>query len=584
MARKAERYNAIAGRNGTADADNTMVSVTTGKQYRVALYARLSVEKDGQKSDSIESQFMIMENFIKDKPELSQYQKYFDRGVSGTTFTRPDFVRMMDDVKAGRINCIIVKDLSRFGRDYLETGNYIETILPFLGVRFISVNDHFDTVEDCNGNKGLGISLMNLVNDMYAKDVSKRITTAFESCMERGSVLGNAPYGYDRIKDDNGYRLVIDEPAAEIVRKIFAMAKNGMSQRAIAEELTSDGVRTPEGYRATQLVYVGKDEPFCEWQHGTISKMLSNEVYIGMLYQGKTRTKLCEGKKKCKVEKEDWIVHENAHEPIVSKELFDDVKSIMEKRRDKMSCTFREDLPATEDKYKGILKCPVCGVFIHRESSIVHTNQWDERKYYYRCRHNSLPMEERGDKILISEEQLDLLVLESVRKLMGELAPDKKKLLAALENRALPVEDKMQAAITDMQKQKERLEYEGSIHYGSYVKGEMTREELQLANEKQAEAVKNLEKKLLQAEKDHKVFLRKKREQKQFVNALLSVKDTSVLTAKLVKILIAEIVLYKDRCMEIKYRFRKEDDVSYTDSFIALKKTRWNEGRRKENG
>lgn len=223
MARKSERYNAIAERNGVADADNTMASVSTGKQYRVALYARLSVEKDGCKSDSIESQFMIMENFIKDKPELSQYQKYFDRGVSGTTFTRPDFVRMMDDVKAGRINCIIVKDLSRFGRDYLETGNYIETILPFLGVRFISVNDHFDTVEDCNGNKGLGISLMNLVNDMYAKDVSKRITTAFESCMERGSVLGSAPYGYDRIKDDNGYRLVIDEPAADIVRRWIAL-------------------------------------------------------------------------------------------------------------------------------------------------------------------------------------------------------------------------------------------------------------------------------------------------------------------------------------------------------------------------
>ncbi|MBO5144304.1 MAG: recombinase family protein [Lachnospiraceae bacterium] len=584
MARKAERYNAIAGRNGTTGTDNTLLSVTTGKQYRVALYARLSVEKDGRKSDSIESQFMIMENFIKDKPELSQYQKYFDRGVSGTTFTRPDFVRMMDDVKAGRINCIIVKDLSRFGRDYLETGNYIETILPFLGVRFISVNDHFDTVEDCNGNKGLGISLMNLVNDMYAKDVSKRITTAFESCMERGSVLGNAPYGYDRVKNDDGYQLVIDEPAADIVRRIFQMAKDGMSLRAIAGELTHDGVRTPEGYRTTQLVYVGKDEPFCDWQHGTISKILSNEVYIGTLYQGKTKTNLCTGEKKHRIDKADWIIHEDAHEPIVSKELFMEVRSIVEKRRDKMSCTFREDLPATEDKYKGILKCPVCGDFIHRESSIAHTEQGDVRKYYYRCRHNSFPMEERGDKILISEEQLDLLVSESVRKLMGELVPDKKKLLATWESQTQPVEDKMQAAITDLQKQKERLEYEGSLYYGSYVKGEVTREELQRANEKQAEAVKNLEKKLLQAEKDQKAFWRKKREQKQFVNALLSVKDASVLTAELVKILISEIVLNEDRCMEIKYRFHKGDDANYTDSFIAPKKTRWNEGRRKENG
>ena len=584
MARKPERYNAIAERSVTADADNTMASASTGKQYSTALYARLSVEKDGCKSDSIESQFMIMENFIKDKPELSQYQKYFDRGVSGTTFTRPDFVRMMDDVKAGRINCIIVKDLSRIGRDYLETGNYIETILPFLGVRFISVNDHFDTVEDCNGNKGLGISLMNLVNDMYAKDVSKRITTAFESCMERGSVLGNAPYGYDRVKNDNGYQLVIDEPVAEIVGRIFQMAKDGMSLRVIAGELTRDGVRTPEGYRTTQLVYVGKDESFCEWQHGTISKILSNEVYIGTLYQGKTKTNLCTGEKKHCIDKADWIIHEDAHEPIVSKELFMEVRSIVEKRRDKMSCTFREDLPATEDKYKGILKCPICGDFIHRESSIVHIKQGDVRKYYYRCRHNSLPATEREGMVGISEEQLDLLVLASVKKLMGELAPDKKKLLEVLESQAQPVEIKMQAVILGLQKQKERLEYEGSLHYGSYVKGDITREELLLANQKQEETVKQLEKKLLQAEKDYKAFLRKKKEQKQFVNALLSVKDASVLTAELVKILISEIVLNEDRCMEIKYRFHKGDDANYTDSFIAPKKTRWNEGRRKENG
>jgi DNA invertase Pin-like site-specific DNA recombinase len=527
---------------------------------------------------------MIMENFIKDKPELSQYQKYFDRGVSGTTFTRPDFVRMMDDVKAGRINCIIVKDLSRFGRDYLETGNYIETILPFLGVRFISVNDHFDTVEDCNGNKGLGISLMNLVNDMYAKDVSKRITTAFENCMERGSVLGNAPYGYDRVKNDNGYELVIDEPVTDIVRRIFQMAKDGMSLRAIAEALTRDGVRTPEGYKTTQLVYVGKDEPFCEWQHGTISKILSNEVYIGTLYQGKTKTNLCTGEKKHRIDKEDWIIHEDAHEPIVSKELFMEVRSIVEKRRDKMFCTFREDLPATEDKYKGILKCPVCGAFIHRESSITHTEQGDVRKYYYRCRHNSLPSTEREGMVGISEEQMDLLVFESVKKLMGELAPDKKKLLEVLESQAEPVGSKMQAVILDLQKQKERLEYEGSLHYGSYVKGEMTREELQRASEKQAEAVKNLEKKLLQTEKDHKAFLRKKREQKQFVNALLSVKDVSVLTAELVKVLIAEIVLNEDRCMEIKYRFRHGKDLNYTDSFVAPGKIRRDAGRRRKDG
>ncbi len=583
MARKPERYNAIAERNGTTDMDNTMPLASTGKQYSVALYARLSVEKDGCKSDSIESQFMIMENFIKDKPELSQYQKYFDRGVSGTTFTRPDFVRMMDDVKAGRINCIIVKDLSRFGRDYLETGNYIETILPFLGVRFISVNDHFDTVEDCNGNKGLGISLMNLVNDMYAKDVSKRITTAFESCMERGSVLGSAPYGYDRIKNDNGYQLVIDEPAADIVRKIFQMAKEGMSHRAIADVLTRSGVRTPEGYRQTGLATVLDGEPLSEWKNGTISQILSNEAYIGTLYQGKTKRCLYQGLDKQRVSKEEWIVHENAHEPIISKELFDEVRSVVDKKKEKKSFAAREDLPLTEDKYKGILKCSVCGEDMPRESAIIYSENGDVRQYYYRCRHGHLQVEEREgkSKVMISEEQLDLLVFASVQKAVRELAPDKKKLMNTLEQSLQPVDTKLQERIEDLKKQKECLEYDGSLTYGSYVKGEITREELQLTNEKQAEAVKNLEKKLLQAEKDYRSFLRNKKEQKQFVNALLSVKEKSVLTPELIRMLISEIVLTPQRCMEIKYCFG-HTKAGYTDVFQYPRRTKWNEGGRSD--
>ncbi len=583
MARKPERYNAIAERNGIGDADNTIASTSTGKQYSTALYARLSVEKDGCKSDSIESQFMIMENFIKDKPELSQYQKYFDRGVSGTTFTRPDFVRMMDDVKAGRINCIIVKDLSRFGRDYLETGNYIETILPFLGVRFISVNDHFDTVEDCNGNKGLGISLMNLVNDMYAKDVSKRIITAFESCMERGSVLGSAPYGYDRIKDDNGYRLVIDEPAADVVRRIFAMAKEGMSHRAIAGELTRLGVRTPEGYRQTGLATVMDGEPLSEWKNGTISQILSNEAYIGNLLQGKTKRCLYQGMDKQRVSKEEWIVHENAHEPIISKELFNEVRSVVDKKKEKKTFAAREDLPLMADKYKGILKCSVCGEDMPRESAIMYSENGDVRQYYYRCRHGHLPVEEREgkSKVMISEEQLDLLVFASVQKAVRELAPDKKKLMNTLEQSLQPVDTKLQERIADLKKQKECLEYEGSLTYGSYVKGEITREELQLANEKQAEAVKNLEKRLLQAEKDYRNFLRNKKEQKHFVNALLSVKEKSVLTPELIRTLISEIVLTPERCMEIKYRFG-HTKAGYTDVFRYPRKTKWNEGGRSD--
>ena len=182
---------------------------------------------------------------------------------------------------------------------------------------------------------------------------------------------------------------------------------------------------------------------------------------------------------------------------------------------------------------------------------------------------------------MISEEQLDLLVFASVQKAVKELAPDKKKLFDTLEQSLQPVDTKLQERITDLKKQKERLEYEGSLSYGSYVKGEITREELQLANEKQAEAVKNLEKKLLQAEKDYRNFLRNKREQKQFVNALLSVKEKSVVTPELIRMLISEIVLTPQRCMEIKYRFG-HTKAGYTDVFQYPIKTKWNEGGRSD--
>lgn len=586
MARQKERYNAIAERTAEANADMAeSCSVITGKSYRVALYARLSVERADRKSDSIESQFMIMENFIKDKPELSQYQKYFDRGVSGTTFSRPDFIRMMDDVKTGRINCIIVKDLSRFGRDYLETGNYIETILPFLGVRFISVNDHFDTEGDTNGNKGLGISLMNLVNDMYAKDVSKRVSTAVQSCIKRGSVLGNCPYGYDKIKTEAGYRLVIDEPAAEIVRMIFGMARNGMSQQNIAEELVKKRVHTPQEYKKTQLIYVEEGEPVTAWEHGVLSQILANEVYIGTLVQGKRNKCLYKGVKEHRVEKDNWIRHEQAHEAIITKEEFEEVRAIINAKREKMTVTFREDLPKTEDKYKGILKCSVCGRNMYRESTIVHTETGDVRRYSYRCRHGRVPLAEKPREIIIFEEQIDMLVSESLQKLMKELVPDKKRILSVLEKQNAQMGEQYKSHILDLKKRRERLEYDGSMQYGRYVKGEITKEELTEGNRMQTEQMERIDAEILAAEEDYRLFVEKQKEQKKFVNALLSAKQKPILTAELLAALIVKIELKPDRCMEIWYRFSYPNkNGNYSDTFAVPRKKRNDAGRRRKNG
>ncbi len=190
MARTKNRFNAIA--NGDVEQKKEL-----SKQWKVGLYARLSVESAFTGSDSITGQLSIMHRYIKEHPEMSESYEYVDDGYSGTNFSRPSFENMMEDIRAGKINIVMVKDMSRLGRDYLETSNLVETIFPFLGVRFISVNDHFDTLADQNGNKELEIAIKNLVNDMYAKDVSKRVYTSRSQDRLRGKATNvDAPYGY----------------------------------------------------------------------------------------------------------------------------------------------------------------------------------------------------------------------------------------------------------------------------------------------------------------------------------------------------------------------------------------------------
>ena len=225
------------------------VPVKQGKSFRVALYARFPVELKSRPSESIANQLSILREFIRDKAEFAEYHEYVDSAVSGTSFDRPAFGQMMDDVREGKISCIIVKDMSRFGRDYIEASNYIETIFPFLGVRFISVSDHFDTEAEFNQNKALEIALKNLVNDMYAKDISKRVSVSRRLDIERGKFTGsNVPYGYKVDSGDALRKYVIDRDAAAVVRQIFELAADGVTLREIAKALQEYRFALPGDY------------------------------------------------------------------------------------------------------------------------------------------------------------------------------------------------------------------------------------------------------------------------------------------------------------------------------------------------
>ena len=292
MSRKIKRYNPLE--------DEKKNKQPPRKQFRAGLYARVSREKEKRPKDSLENQLAIMRSFVDEQNDLMVFHEYMDSGYTGTNFTRPAFMEMMEDVKSGRINCIVVKDLSRFGRDYLETTNYMEVILPFMGIRLISVNDRYDSLDKTSSSKELEVALKNLANDMYAKDTSKKIVSTRQNDIERGTFVGSfAPYGY-RVKtfcmEDNSVirRLVVDEEPAEIVREIFELAADGVSMRKISQILIERNVNTPYVYLKTGELYNSGSNDTVLWTANAVLRIIHNESYKGILVQGKKRSKLYE--------------------------------------------------------------------------------------------------------------------------------------------------------------------------------------------------------------------------------------------------------------------------------------------------
>ena len=287
--------------------------------YKTAAYVRLSVEDNNEQGDSIDNQARYLHQYIDDHKELLLVDTYVDNGFTGTNFERPEFERLMSDIKTGRINCIIVKDLSRFGRNYLEAGLYIENILPKLGAKLIAINDNFDSSrpEDVNS---ISVPLKNMINEFYARDTSGKIKASNARRMLDPKKLpyGNVPYGYRKNEDNT--RFIVNEPYADIVRLIFTWASLGVSCYEIAKRLTLAGIDQPAKCISENINRTGNTN----WYEHTVKEILSNPVYTGNIVNNKYQVSKIE-KTQHKKEKDKWIIHEGTHEPIISHELFDKV-------------------------------------------------------------------------------------------------------------------------------------------------------------------------------------------------------------------------------------------------------------------
>ncbi|MCD7771090.1 MAG: recombinase family protein [Oscillospiraceae bacterium] len=355
---------------------------TAVRVWNAALYVRLSVEDNGKDSDSIENQTTILEEYVSARSYLKKVSLFVDNGYTGTNFDRPQFRKMMEAVQAGKIDCVIVRDLSRLGRNYIDTSHFIEKICPFFELRFISVNDNYDTATVTNEAQ-LSASLSNIVNDYYAKDISRKVTSALRAKMERGDFIGDyAPYGY--LKDPcNKNHLIPCPETSPVIRQIFEWRADGMSYGGINRKLNDAGIPSPCQYKKDNGIKTNRDSVAHRilWNRHVISDILGDIVYLGHTAQRKGSQCLYEGLPFHATDREDWIIVENTHEPIISVELFEKVQEINRRASEKSKANSGKypNLSKAENIYGRKLTCAECGHVMKLKRSISR----DKTKAYF---------------------------------------------------------------------------------------------------------------------------------------------------------------------------------------------------------
>lgn len=325
---------------------------------RTAAYARLSVENGGHETeDSLHTQILQIHNYIRENPELTLTDTYADNGFTGTRFDRPEFERMMQDVRTGKIQCIVVKDLSRFGRDYIETGSYLETIFPMLHVRFIAINDDFDNIRQSDVDS-LAVPIKNMVNSLYAKDISKKISLSYQMRREKGIPTSwCTPYGYQLNQQGNKFEATED---AKWVKLIYQWYLAGVSTNEIARRLEFLEVARPNE-RLNRKLHEGDDPTYNKWHPSTVLRILNSSAYIGELVSGKTQTASYKGIGLHPVEKKEWHIVENAHEAIILKSDFEKVQARREQNKEKRERAMARSKATREKCYNHLSGMVYCG-------------------------------------------------------------------------------------------------------------------------------------------------------------------------------------------------------------------------------
>ena len=541
--------------------------VQTSNYFSTAIYVRLSIENSGKDDDgdSIANQISFCKAYLAEHTDLKLYDIYEDNGEKGTNFDRPEFKRMMDDIRGGKVKCVLVKDLSRFGRDYIEAGKYLEKIFPFMGIRFISITDGYDSLTCDDAEGALMIPLKNMINDVYAKDISRKIITSFRARQEKGEFLpAFAPYGYVKSKEV-AYRYEVDQETAPYVRMIFEWKAEGVSHNEICKRLNDMGAVTPARRKIDLGIWRAEKYKHTVWHGRTIIDIMKNPTYTGCIVYGRIPKSLYEGIKMHRAPEEEWRYVPDAHEPIISQELFDKVQKMFADRAEKFKAKMDENAPLRElvtNHFKGKIYCGDCGKrmrFVKPTDKRYPVDQ-DHAVYvcggyldsgYSRCSRHSIRYPVVADAVLAAiNMQLELALKQEqlIRQMRGSVKD--KNLI-----------DKYVGQINYLSQKLKRINSKREDLFENFAEGILDEAEYQFSKKKYDDEAEEIEKKLT-VEKAKKVQLDDILSlSNEWLVAIHKAENVTEIDAGLVKHLVSSVKIFDDNRVEVELNFGDQRNI-----------------------
>lgn len=529
------------------------------KVYQAAIYLRLSKE-DGDvaaggrpESNSISNQKDLIMDYVGKHPKIHVHSVRVDDGYSGVDFNRPNFQQMLDDIRTGSVDCVIVKDLSRFGRNYIEAGRYIEKIFPMMGVRFIAVTDGYDSLNNAGGSEMM-VPFKNLINDAYSRDISIKIRSNLEVKRKRGEYIGAfVSYGYRKSEEDKN-RIVVDEYAAGVVKDIFRMKLLGMSQQAIADTLNEKGILPPLAYKNSigirlKTSFDMGETP--EWNPVSVTRVLKNELYTCVLIQGKQTTPNYKVKTRVMKPESQWARIEDSHEAVISRQDFDLVQELL---RLDTRCT-----PGSDRVYPlaGVLVCGDC-----MEGMVRRTVPANGKQYvYYVCSANKKNKQECSSH-RISESDLTGAVLKSIQLHVSEMLGicNASALLDELQWKQAGIE-KYEERIRLEKEKKARTDARKLHLYEDFKDGLLTKQEYMQMKEEYTSQSAISEKAIISYENEVELLKNNKGSRQEWIDTFKKYENITELDRAVVAALVKQVRVYDKKRIEVVFNFQEESDL-----------------------